>query len=295
MEMADVIDRTLDHNQRVKIVDACVRKGAIRRWIITAAMAAWALALSPLSENAYAVSEQTPWENQTQAQLSAVWWQWLYSVPASKSPAIDTSGANAYNGQPYSSLLFLAGTFTVIPQNGNVLGQVTRSIAVKEGTALFFPLLNNEYDNVGCRPNLGMAPGLCLNGQTPPPEVLGVPQLQAAGAAALNPASGLFATLASCSDALCTTTTQASNVTYARLQSPPFKYTLPSAPDNLQALFGYNVSGTVAPAVANGYYSLVPGNLAPGYYKLEFGGRAPINNVPNYFIEDITYLITVTP
>jgi hypothetical protein len=51
-----------------------------------------------------------------------------------------------------------------------------------------------------------------------------------------------------------------------RLQSPPFKYTLP-ATDNLQQFFGFNVSGTVAPAVADGYYTLILGTLAPGCYN----------------------------
>ena len=297
MEMVDAIvhiDRTMDHNQRAKIADARPRKGAVR-WAIAVALAASALAFSPLSENAHAQSTKTPWQNLTESQLSAVWWQWLYSVPASKSPAIDTSGANAYNGQPYSSLLFLAGTYTVIPQGDNVLGQVTRSITVKQGTAFFFPLLNTEFDNVGCRPHLGMAMGVfCSSGETPPPQVLGVPQLQALATAQENPASGLFAKLASCLEASCTTTGEASDVKYTRLQSPPFKYTLPPA-DNLAMLFGYNVSGTVSPAAGDGYYSLVAGTLLPGHYKLEFGGRLPINNVPNYFIQDITYLITVVP
>src|SRR5215467_2619974 len=40
-------------------------------------------------------------------------------------------------------------------QNGDVLGQVTRSITLKPGTALFFPLLNSEFDNTCGRPNLG--------------------------------------------------------------------------------------------------------------------------------------------
>jgi hypothetical protein len=69
---------------------------------------------------------------------TVIWWQWLYSIPASQSPAIDDTGANAYNGQPYSDLLFLAGTLSSIEVSGDLLGIATRSISVKEGTALFF-------------------------------------------------------------------------------------------------------------------------------------------------------------
>jgi hypothetical protein len=46
-------------------------------------------------------------------------------------------------------------------------------------------------------------------------------------------------------------------VGYARLQSPPFPYELPAA-DNIIQFFGFDVSGTVAPAVADGFYSFAP-------------------------------------
>jgi hypothetical protein len=70
----------------------------------------------------------------------------------------------------------------------------------------------------------------------------------------------------------------------------------PGAPKgNKNAFFGFDVSGTVAPAVAEGFYSFIPGTLAPGHYQLKFGGVLPINNNQNIFKEDITYNITVTP
>ncbi len=249
------------------------------------------LAFAPLPQEARAASTQTPWQNLTQSQLTAVWWQWALSIAVSVHPLFDATGANASVGQPYSDLLFLGGTFTVTTSgSGDVLGEVTRTISVKQGTALFFPLVNTEFDNVCSRPNLG---GNCF-GANKFPNNLGVPALRAAAAATVDPASGLFAQLTPCSGAACTTFTgPPTSVPFARLQSPPFRYILP-ATDNVDQFFGVNVSGTVAPTVADGYYSLILGTLAQGYYQLQFGGVLPINNGANTFTEKITYDITVT-
>src|SRR5262249_9511515 len=148
--------------------------------------------------------------------------------------------ANAYVGQPYSDLLFLGGTFTTTTTNCDptmtncdVLGEVTRSISVKQGTALFFPIINTEVDNVCSRPNLG---GNCFNAPKFPNN-LGVPALRAMAANGIDPVSGPKSTLAPCSDATCTTTGTPVNVDFARLQSPPFSFTLP-ATDNVDQSFG---------------------------------------------------------
>src|SRR5437867_123030 len=139
--------------------------------IVAAFVAAFMWAFLPLAQ---ALSTQTPWQNLTLSQLTAVWWQWAFSIPVSDSPLFDDTGAKAYSGQPYSDLLFLCGTFSVTNlQNGDVLGEVTRSISVKQGTAFFFPLLNAEVDNVCNTPHLA---GPCFEGH---PQALGVPELQA--------------------------------------------------------------------------------------------------------------------
>jgi hypothetical protein len=200
----------------------------------------------------------------------------------STSPLFDNTGANAHNGQPYSDLIFLGGTFSVTDlQNGGVLGQVTRSITLKPGTALFFPLLNSEFDNTCGRPNLG---GNCFGLQRFP-AVLGVPQLQALVIAIGDTVTGVNSTLEKGTGPI-------QNLNTPRLQSPPFQFTLPVA-DNLYQFSGINVSGRVAPAVADGYYSFIP-SLVPGNYVLRFGGSQVINQGGNTFTEDITYLITVT-
>jgi hypothetical protein len=245
----------------------------------TAVAVAFVCGFSPAVQKANAQTTNTPWQHLTLSQLSAVWWQWAFSIPVSSSPLFDPTGAQAFRGQPYSDLLFLGGTFTVNQlQNGNVLGQVTRSITVKRGTALFFPLLNSEFDNVCGRPNLG---GNCSGAH---PSSFGVPQLQALVTAATDAVTSVNSTIKESQGPI-------QNLGTPRLQAPPFQFSLPPV-DNLYQFFGINVSGTVAPAVADGYFSFVPG-LATGNYVLRFGG-SQVNPNGTTFTEDITYSITVT-
>lgn len=223
------------------------------------------------------------WQQLTQDKLSAVWWQWALGTPASKSPFYDDTGVNALFNQPYADLVFLAGTFSLTGlQNGDVLGKVTRSLSIRQGTALFFPLLNSEADNVCGTPRLAYL--ACGSGVHP--QAAGFPKLQAIAAAAQDPATGLYARLTTLPGG------PTVNIGYARLQSPAFGFTLP-ATDNLYQSFGVPVSGRVAPAAADGYFAFLAGTLSPGNYRLEFGGKLPIGS--NFFIEEITYNITVTP
>lgn len=252
--------------------------------------------------NAHAQSTDTPWQKLTPSQLTAVDWKWLFSVPAAQSPVLDSTGANAYNGQPYANtgLVLLAGTFALDQvASGDVIGQVVRGISVKQGTALFFPVIDAEWDNIGCTPHLAPSVG-CLNSNSKP---VGFPQLQASATQSMNNASNLSATVAP-ADNNFNATSGAKNLTISRLSSPPFSYTLP-AQGNIDQSIGVNVSGTIAPAGGDGYFVFIPGDAltsAQGYYLLHWGGRLPISTQgPNclnpvcYFIQDITYHVTVTP
>src|SRR5262245_59664768 len=81
--------------------------------------------------------------------LTALWWQWVNAQPAvdvggtNTNPVLDSTGAYATVGQengigPGNKFFFLAGTFG---------GEVTRTVTVPRGKALFFPVLNYEADN----------------------------------------------------------------------------------------------------------------------------------------------------
>jgi hypothetical protein len=265
-----------------------VRRAALK---VLAVALAWAAA--PAAPLAHAQSPKTPWQNLTPAQMSAVWWQWAYSIPVTGSPLFDNTGASFAAGQPYftapggsGNLLFLGGTFTSSTVDGNVVGEVTRTITIKQGTGVFFPIINTEWDNSLATPHLG----------GPPPKgqkVLGVPQLQALAAAQVANVTGLFATLTP-TDQTFTQAGRPIDLGSTRLVSPPFGYTLP-AKDNLAQYFGINISGQVAPACSDGYWSGFPGTVAPGYYLLRFGGTVPLDNMGHTFTERITYQIIIAP
>ena len=267
-------------------------KSVIRKAAPVAAALSLLLLVLASTYDAKAAGPQTPWRNLTLDKLASVWWQWTFSLQVANSPQFDHTGANAYSGQPYadSGLLFLAGTFTSSTNNGDVLGQETRTISVKQGVALFFPLLNNEWDNTCGSKHLG---GPCFPGKFP--NILGFPELQALATAATDTVQPqtLHVTLTP-ADANFNASGPPTNLGYSRLVSPPFSFTLP-ATDNVYQSFGVPVSGTVAPAASDGYFTFVPGVIAPGHYVLRFGGLGLINGGQNTFTEDITYKITVTP
>ncbi len=267
---------------------------------IVASAVTLAAAFALPCQNAHAQSTNTPWQKLTPSQLTAVHWQWLLSIPVAQSPVVDPTGNNAYNGQPYvnTGLVFLAGTFALQVASGDQIGQVVRSISVKQGTALFFPVIDTEWDNIGCTPHL--APGIgCLNSSSKP---VGFPQLQQSAIQSMDKASNLSATIAP-ADNNFNATSLAKNLTISRLSSPPFSYKLPQG--NIDQYIEVNVSGTIAPAAGDGYFVFISGDAltsAQSHYLLHWAGRTQIatqgpdcQNPACYFIQDITYHVTVTP
>ena len=71
----------------------------------------------------------------TVRELSAAWWQWALSIPASVNPLGDLTGALCGVGQ-HGKVWFLGGTLDGSPAN--------RSCKVPAGTAIFFPVINAE-------------------------------------------------------------------------------------------------------------------------------------------------------
>ena len=68
---------------------------------------------------------------------STRWWQWLLSIPKSRSPAFDLTGANARVNQDNAQVFFLCQTYEegapLIPH---------RNVTVPTGTAIFMPIIN---------------------------------------------------------------------------------------------------------------------------------------------------------
>jgi hypothetical protein len=236
----------------------------VRRAAVAMAAAALIVTGSPMTAGAHGSSAVVPVDQSafghSYGEWSARWWQWSYSLPTSHHPLFDTASCRA--GQS-GKVWFLGGTFTLIQQGNTVVGQAERTCDVPDGKALFFPILNAEWDNV-CPP-------------LDPPE--SVRQLRRDAAASLADAQGLLARIDG---------TKVVNLLEFRAQSPRFAVTIPS--NSVWKSFGGPCAdikaGTYAPVVADGWYLLVR-PLGPGHHTIHFEGGIP------GFRLDITYHLDI--
>jgi hypothetical protein len=186
------------------------------------------------------------------------WWQWAYSLPVTGHPLFDETGADCAAGQS-GPVWFLGGVF-------NVSGSAVRDLcAVPVGKALFFPILNVEWDN------------FCP--LTYPP--LSEDELRATARWYMD-----LATEMSCE----VDGRPIYNLTAYRASGGSFGINLPD--DNLWQYFGCDVGpGYSSPLVQDGYY-LMLAPLPAGAHTLHFRGTVgdPIN-----FTLEITYHLTVSP
>lgn len=205
----------------------------------------------------------------TYGEWSAAWWQWAFQSPVHNPP---------YTGAIYNPLFVNGPADCALGQTGRVWfiggvmgisGAATRTCSIPTGTALFFPVLNVVWDNVGTVPPLDEA------------------GLREVAALLVGNPTDLYATI----DGVPVT-----NLRDYRIFSPVFKYQLP-AEDNFYQHLGVAVPGdawpstTVEPAVADGYW-LFLNPLPPGVHTLTFGGSS---GPPGNFSTEVTYVITVTP
>lgn len=192
----------------------------------------------------------------TYGEWSAEWWKWAYSIPADQNPLFDETGAQAGAGQS-GPVWFLAGVF-------NVTGTATRSADVPSGKALFFPILNVEWDN------------LC-----PPLD----PPLDEAGLLAL-----VNENLDMASELSCVVDGQSiPGLLGYRVTSDDFSVTFPD--NNIFQLFGCSqiTAGTYPGFVSGGYYIMLP-PLPTGAHTVHFRGSV---GDPPFFTLDITYNLNV--
>lgn len=228
----------------------------------------------------------TPQPPRPLSELSAEWWQWIYSIPQPYrisatgasykneqpfNPLFDTSGANCMAGQR-GSVWFLAGT------NG-AIGPVTRSCSVPEGASLFFPVIAfSNINTPGCPSTQGR--------QT-------VEQLQAAFPPVIESVNSnpLFVTVDSA---------DVTKTLLKLVQSGPFALAFPA-----QNAFGpaaCNLSspppndplraGLYWPVVAEGYFVWLP-PLRPGAHAISFTAASAATNVFGPNVQNVTYQITV--
>lgn len=191
------------------------------------------------------------------AEWSVRWWQWAYGLPVDGHPLFDETGADVANGQS-GPVWFLGGVF-------NVSGTATRHCTIPAGKALFFPIVNVEWDNF-CPP-------------TEPP--MSVEDLRATAA--------WFMDLAQ--DLQCELDGRALNgLDGYRVVADPFGINMPSG--NIWEYFGCSTpAGSYYPLVPDGFYVMLA-PLSAGHHTLHFKGTIgdPVNFTP-----EVTYHLDVQP
>lgn len=186
-----------------------------------------------LSTRAWASGPQVKAYGKTYGDWSALWWQWVHSIPAGTNPVTDTTGAHCDAGQgdfENDKVWFLAGT------QG---GQATRTCTIPHGKALFYPLVNAFFING-------------LNENFP------VEEKQTALAEVLDLACGLRSTL----DGVATVIARPT----VRTQSPPFRVEI-----GPESIYGYPEGLVDDHVVADGYWVILP-PLSVGTHTLELEG-----------------------
>jgi hypothetical protein len=183
-------------------------------------------------------------------QNTVSWWQWVFRQPVSENPLFDETGADAANGQPNPQMFFLVG----VPPGADT---VSRTITVPFGKALFGAVVNYENDNIFYDPPVDVG------------------QLRRDAATIIDSVESIGLTLDHVSrlDLV------------SRIKSPVFEYFLPDE-DNIYQFFGVDISGTIRPAVSDGYWFYIP-NLSRGVHTLHF--EATVSGFP----QNVTYTITV--
>ncbi len=201
---------------------------------------------------------------------SAEHWQWLYSLQVSQNPLFQDGAVDLSLNQPDGPVWFLGGTFSTTPTpSGGVIGTAHRIGRVPPGKALFFPIIDSEWDNA-------------VPAGSPPTDYT-TAELRANAAATMDGATGLACEI----DGVSVKGLADVLITPYRVASPVFDYTLPLT-DNVDQYFGYDITGPVTGAVADGVYLMLE-PLRVGHHRIHFTGALP------GFVLDITYDITVAP
>jgi hypothetical protein len=234
--------------------------------LCTVGAALLSLATVPVTAAPVLLPPTVPIGGLTQAQQSGEWWRWAISFPSGANPVQETTGALSFVGDR-GPVFFLAGAF--VGPNG--VGTADRSVTVREGQTLFFPLVNAVSDSDFLTSVLGI----------PNPTTA---QIRQDAADTLGAGSGLYVRLNGADLPL--PPGIASLNDFYHLES--FEYSFP--PGNV---FGAPPGGPFEAASA-GYWVAV-GGLTPGQYTLQFGGVATGVGLYEGFTntQQITYRVTV--
>ena len=208
----------------------------------------------------YFSSHSSPY-GRTYGEWSAKWWQFVLAIPAVDSPLLHDDKSAAYQRGP---VWFLTGKFCLNSSCASFL-PVVRSVTNPAEKAVFFPVANSEWDNLGVSPPLSVA------------------EERAAAQASQDTVTAMSADL----DGLAITSLDPLTSPF-RVISPVFDYKLPNA--NLYQALGYPFGAqTVEDAVGDGVYVMLK-PMTPGLHVLHFAASFNFD-----FAFDVTYYITVQP
>lgn len=186
--------------------------------------------------------------------LSVAHWKWTYSIPADNHPLLQDGNVDLSQYQPPGPIWFLGGSFAAVPSSdGGYVATADRTGTVPDDKALFFPILDAEAS---------VAEG---NGTK-------YVQLRDTAISEIAPATGLACEIDG---------KPIKHLEQYRFQSPLFVW----GPLPANNLLGF-ATGTVSPAVSDGYFLLLY-PLSPGKHTIHFTGGVP------GFTLDITYHLTV--
>jgi hypothetical protein len=198
-------------------------------------------------------------EGHTYGEWGGMWWNWLYSNPASSNPALDTTGEFA-DGNQTEDVYFLAGTFG---------SAETRTFSIPADMPVFFPLITFQADNCGVPVDM----------QLPDADLQAYVDDNVANVSELTlEIDG--ATFASSPD----------EFSDYKVTATPMTYTVP-ADDSLYDLQGSDFEGLCDPSYTSGYFALVKGFPA-GEHDLHFMAKNPGETPDMDFVIDVTDHIT---
>jgi hypothetical protein len=196
---------------------------------------------------------------------SALWWQWLYSIPVAddlKNPPTHPLFVQGVVDCAYKQsgrVWFIGGMFVSDVDSQTKVARASRICTIPNNVSLFFPILNVENDATG-------------------QESLSIAQLRQGAKIEMNRAINLWLRL---DDRLIT------DLRRYRVTSPVFRFSMPQ--NNLYQYSGYDKPpGIYGPAVGDGIYVMLA-PLSEGQHKIAFHGEFP------GFTLEITYNITSVP
>jgi hypothetical protein len=100
------------------------------------------------AEDLKTVAPTTPELKALYAELQQDWWNWAASIKAQHHPFGDETGEDCDRGQQ-GDVWFLAGVFGEFVDDTTQFGSADRTCFVPEGKAIFFPVLNTIFTNIG--------------------------------------------------------------------------------------------------------------------------------------------------